>query len=64
MHLARFPRYRLGHFPTPLERLDRLSAQLGGPGAELATIPGASHAAHIEKPTLFNSIVLDFLHTP
>lgn len=31
MHLARFPRYRLGHFPTPLERLDRLSAFLGGP---------------------------------
>ncbi len=31
MHLARFPRYRLGHFPTPLERLDRLGAALGGP---------------------------------
>ncbi len=31
MHLARFPRYRLGHFPTPLERLDRLSAALAGP---------------------------------
>jgi len=31
MHLARFPRYRLGHFPTPLERLDRLTAELGGP---------------------------------
>lgn len=31
MHLARFPRYKLGHFPTPLERLDRLSAELGGP---------------------------------
>ena len=31
MHLARFPRFRLGHFPTPLERLDRLTAALGGP---------------------------------
>ena len=31
MHLARFPRYKLGHFPTPLERLDRLSAELAGP---------------------------------
>ena len=31
MHLARFPRYRLGHFPTPLERLDRLTAALDGP---------------------------------
>jgi L-cysteate sulfo-lyase len=31
MHLARFPRLRLAHLPTPLERLDRLSQALGGP---------------------------------
>ncbi|PLR31446.1 D-cysteine desulfhydrase [Chimaeribacter californicus] len=31
MHLARFPRVTLGHFPTPLEPLDNLSALLGGP---------------------------------
>lgn len=31
MNLARSPRVRLAHFPTPLERLDRLSAALGGP---------------------------------
>ena len=31
MNLARFPRLRLGHFPTPLERLDRLTEHLGGP---------------------------------
>lgn len=31
MHLARFPRLFLAHLPTPLERLDRLSAALGGP---------------------------------
>ncbi|MCO5091304.1 D-cysteine desulfhydrase [Bosea sp. (in: a-proteobacteria)] len=31
MHLARFPRVRLAHLPTPLERLDRLSRELGGP---------------------------------
>lgn len=31
MHLARFPRVRLGHLPTPLEPLERLSAALGGP---------------------------------
>ncbi len=31
MHLARFPRVFLAHLPTPLERLDRLSAKLGGP---------------------------------
>ncbi len=31
MHLARFPRRFIAHLPTPLERLDRLSAELGGP---------------------------------
>jgi L-cysteate sulfo-lyase len=31
MHLARFPRVSLAHLPTPLERLDRLSRELGGP---------------------------------
>jgi L-cysteate sulfo-lyase len=31
MHLARFNRVSLGHFPTPLERLDNLSEALGGP---------------------------------
>lgn len=31
MHLARFPRLHFAHLPTPLERLDRLSKELGGP---------------------------------
>jgi L-cysteate sulfo-lyase len=31
MHLARFPRVSLAHLPTPLERLDRLTRELGGP---------------------------------
>ncbi|WP_409307399.1 D-cysteine desulfhydrase [Pectobacterium sp. B1J-3] len=31
MHLARFPRLSLGHFPTPLEVLPHLTAYLGGP---------------------------------
>ena len=31
MTLAKFPKVRLGHFPTPLEPMDRLSEQLGGP---------------------------------
>ncbi len=31
MHLARFPRLHVAHLPTPLERLDRLTAALGGP---------------------------------
>ena len=31
MHMARFPRIRVAHLPTPLEPLERLSAALGGP---------------------------------
>jgi L-cysteate sulfo-lyase len=31
MHLARFPRFRLGHLPTPLEPMPSLSERLGGP---------------------------------
>ncbi|MBZ0262499.1 MAG: D-cysteine desulfhydrase [Hyphomicrobiales bacterium] len=31
MNLARFPRVRLAHLPTPLEHLERLSRALGGP---------------------------------
>jgi L-cysteate sulfo-lyase len=31
MNLARFPRVRLGHFPTPLEAMPNLSRLLGGP---------------------------------
>lgn len=31
MHLPRFPRVRLAHLPTPLERLDRLTKELEGP---------------------------------
>lgn len=31
MQLAAFPRVRLGHFPTALEPMPRLSAHLGGP---------------------------------
>lgn len=31
MHLARFPRVHLGHFPTPLEFMPNLTRHLGGP---------------------------------
>ncbi|MGP1614143.1 MAG: D-cysteine desulfhydrase [Pollutimonas bauzanensis] len=31
MHLAAFPRIRLGHFPTPLEFMPNLTRHLGGP---------------------------------
>ena len=30
-------------------------------GARLAVIPGCAHAAHLEKPQLFNAILADFL---
>lgn len=32
MNLARFPRIRLGHLPTPLEPMENLSRHLAGPG--------------------------------
>ena len=31
------------------------------PDASLAVLPGCSHAAHMEKPELFNAVVNDFL---
>ena len=31
MNLAKFPRIRCGHFPTPLEPLAALTKHLGGP---------------------------------
>ncbi|MCG6931372.1 MAG: alpha/beta hydrolase [Desulfofustis sp.] len=31
------------------------------PGAQLAVIPGCSHAVHLEKPHLFNAVLEDFL---
>lgn len=30
-------------------------------GSELAVVPGASHAVHMEKPALFNALIQDFL---
>jgi len=30
-------------------------------GAQLAVIPGCSHAVHLEKPQLFNAVLADFL---
>ncbi len=31
MHFSRYPRLHLAHLPTPLEKLERLTAALGGP---------------------------------
>jgi len=30
-------------------------------GAQLAVLPGCSHAVHLEKPGLFNALLMDFL---
>jgi pimeloyl-ACP methyl ester carboxylesterase len=34
------------------------------PNADLAVVPGCAHAVHLEKPTIFNRLVLDFLSEP
>lgn len=34
------------------------------PKANLAVVPGCAHAVHLEKPDIFNNLVLDFLKTP
>ena len=31
------------------------------PNASLAVLPGCSHAAHMEKPEIFNAVLIDFL---
>lgn len=33
----------------------------GIPGADLAVVPGAAHNVHMERPGIFNAMVLDFL---
>ncbi|MDH3218750.1 MAG: alpha/beta hydrolase [Gammaproteobacteria bacterium] len=38
---------------------EQLWRQIGG--AQLGVIPGCSHAVHLEKPHLFNAMLLDFL---
>ena len=41
---------------------DELARRL--PAGQLAVIPGASHVAPMEKPDLFNQLVLDFTANP
>lgn len=31
------------------------------PNSSLAVVPGCSHAVHLEKPALFNTLIMDFL---
>lgn len=34
------------------------------PDARLAVLPGCAHAAHLEKPHLFNAVLMDFFQLP
>lgn len=34
------------------------------PQTQLAVVPGCAHAVHLEKPDLFNALLLDFLQRP
>jgi pimeloyl-ACP methyl ester carboxylesterase len=34
------------------------------PDAQLAVLPGCAHAAHLEKPHLFNAMIMDFFQLP
>ena len=42
-------------WPSPAELCHKI------PGARLSVVPGCAHAVHLEKPCVFNAIVLDFL---
>ncbi len=48
---------RAYHWPQPKQLWQEIA------DAQLAVIPGCSHAVHLEKPDLFNTILLDFLCT-
>jgi L-cysteate sulfo-lyase len=54
MHLARFPRVSLGHFPTPLEPLDNLSKLLGGPKIWIKRDDATGLASGEIKPASWN----------
>ncbi len=43
----------------PWEQIERLWRGISG--AALAVVPGCAHAVHLEKPSIFNELVLDFL---
>ncbi|WP_187430910.1 2-hydroxy-6-oxononadienedioate/2-hydroxy-6-oxononatrienedioate hydrolase [Roseobacter fucihabitans] len=43
----------------PWSQIERLWASI--PDAQLAVLPNCAHAVHLEKPFLFNQIVLDYL---
>ena len=58
MHLARFPRRFIAHLPTPLERMDRLTKELGGPEIWIKRDDCTGLSTAATKPANFSPSVL------
>ena len=63
MHLARFPRISLGHFPTPLEKLENLTNALGGPDIYIKRDDCTGLAAGGNKTRKLEFLVADAIAT-
>lgn len=62
MHLARFPRIRLGHFPTPLEFLPNLTRHLDGPNIYIKRDDCTGLATGGNKTRKLEFLAADALH--
>ena len=62
MHLARFPRVRLGHFPTPLEFLPNLTRLLDGPNIYIKRDDCTGLATGGNKTRKLEFLAADALH--
>lgn len=62
MHLARFPRVRLGHFPTPLEFLPNLTRHLDGPNIYIKRDDCTGLATGGNKTRKLEFLAADALH--
>lgn len=61
MHLARFPRVHLGHFPTPLEFMPNLTRHLGGPNIYIKRDDSTGLATGGNKTRKLEFLVADAL---
>ncbi len=62
MHLSRFPRVQLGHLPTPLEPMVRMSALLGGPNLWIKRDDCTGLASGGNKTRKLEFLMADALH--